>query len=104
LEAKKADICFSRKMLKILFFIFQIVGIFLFKQGFLLSRLELEDQTRESEGNVRFNKTLLVMIDALRFDFMLYQHEINRENVPHFINKLPIIDEKLKRYFSGFKW
>lgn len=44
----------------------------------------------------KYEKTLLIMIDALRFDFMKWQDDIPIDNVPHFINKLPILEKMLK--------
>ncbi|KAI8894631.1 hypothetical protein BC833DRAFT_604219 [Globomyces pollinis-pini] len=81
----------------ILIFILQLSGIYLFKEGFLLTRIELNtvsDQT--STIKPKFNRTLFIMVDALRFDFIHYNHSIANQDCPHYINKVPIIRDKLK--------
>jgi GPI ethanolamine phosphate transferase 3 subunit O len=72
--------------------LFQIllVGLFLFKEGFLLSRLEMPNHSKPIETLPKYNQTLLIMIDALRYDFMKWQDGLTLE-IPHFINKLPIL-------------
>ena len=108
------DSLFKRKtkQLKTVLFIlmlFYIVGLTLFSNGFLLTRLELDEtHTCVSLNNVvesnkhtcwhpkRFNKTILVIIDALRFDFTDYKPLLT-DNVPHYINKLPIIHHILSQ-------
>jgi phosphatidylinositol glycan class O len=74
--------------------VFELVGLYLFKEGFLLSRLELENISAPQETFKRFNKTLLIIIDALRFDFIEYLPQ--ETNPPHYINKLPVIHELLQ--------
>ncbi|KAJ3269239.1 mannose-ethanolamine phosphotransferase gpi13 [Terramyces sp. JEL0728] len=70
------------------------MGLYLFKEGFLLSRLELHTKSTLPSLPTRYNKTLLVMIDALRFDFIKYEPEL-KTNIPHYINKVPVIHEML---------
>lgn len=97
-----------RTNLFITFFLISICGIYLFKEGFLLSRLELENKTEEGPGGQhyygnqhddpqpRFNKTILVMIDALRFDFLKWNDSFSgKRDIPHFLNKIEIIKKKL---------
>ncbi|KAJ3309011.1 mannose-ethanolamine phosphotransferase gpi13 [Boothiomyces sp. JEL0838] len=78
----------------VIIFAIQIVGLYLFKEGFLLSRLELHTKSTQPALFPRYNKTLLVMIDALRFDFIKYEPEIAKD-APHYINKVPVIHELL---------
>ncbi|KAJ3372185.1 mannose-ethanolamine phosphotransferase gpi13 [Kappamyces sp. JEL0680] len=79
----------------------QLLGLFLFKEGFLLSRLELSQIGKlSSQGphqTPRFQKTILVMIDALRYDFMKWVPDIDRNHIPHYINKMPVIRDKLDK-------
>ena len=75
------------------------IGLFLFCSGFLLTRLELDALNSCPEHcwhPRRFNKTLLVIIDALRFDFIDYQSSL--ENVPSYINKLPVLHNVSKEH------
>ena len=84
------------------------VALFLFKEGYLLTRLELADvgecvtvapwlKLSNSTANAqcwpqkpRFDKTLLIIIDALRFDFVSY-NLVDQ----YFTNKLPTIQRIL---------
>jgi phosphatidylinositol glycan class O len=43
----------------------------------------------------RFKKAVLVVIDALRYDFMVYNESLEAENALSFQNKLGVIDEVL---------
>lgn len=69
--------------------ILQLIGLYLFKQGFLLSRLELASKSPPlpTHSPPRFNRTLLVLIDALRYDFMKWQ---DVDPVPHYLNKMQV--------------
>ena len=80
-------------------FVFELIGLYLFKEGFLLSRLELENISAPQETFKKFNKTLLIIIDALRFDFIDYLPQ--ETNPPHFINKMPVINEMLQTQKSN---
>ncbi|KAJ3128944.1 mannose-ethanolamine phosphotransferase gpi13 [Nowakowskiella sp. JEL0407] len=100
----------------------QIVGTYLFASGFLLSRLELpkfntcENQTSRfsldnllkkkslhqpksqtcSHETPRFKRAVLILIDALRYDFAKWDYKYtNSTDTPNYINKLPILHEKL---------
>lgn len=93
-------------------FIMQLSGLYLFKEGFLLTRLELENKSphtaalasgtatgsKDLGGFRRFNKTLLVMIDALRYDFMKWDEEASQSRErPHYLNKLEILERKQRK-------
>ncbi|KAI8928260.1 hypothetical protein BC831DRAFT_548500 [Entophlyctis helioformis] len=97
-------------------------GLFLFKEGYLLTRLELNSTATcptvppwsadfvppaaaASAGgatskacwpHARFHRTLLIMIDALRFDFIAYNESIPPTATPYYINKVPVISRMLK--------
>jgi phosphatidylinositol glycan class O len=97
----------NQRILSLFIFILliQISGLYLFKEGFLLTRLELENKSLHTaalangskSGIVRFNKTLLVMIDALRYDFMKWDHSARAgEDRPHYKNKLDVL-ERMQR-------
>ncbi|KAK5666653.1 mannose-ethanolamine phosphotransferase gpi13 [Batrachochytrium dendrobatidis] len=112
-------------------------GLFLFKEGYLLTRLELEqtstcqshspwtarvDSTSGSNTSIpsssndhtnddafrstrqlescwpkpRYERALLILIDALRFDFIAYDESLKPSETPHYINKMPTIHHLLK--------
>ena len=70
------------------------IGIWLFSSGFLLTRLELESISicHHSIGcsSPRFKKTVLIIIDALRYDFTL----LDPLSDGPYLNKLPVLSEK----------
>ncbi|KAL0278725.1 UNVERIFIED_CONTAM: hypothetical protein PYX00_000459 [Menopon gallinae] len=55
---------------------------------------------RQSEASVRCAKSnrrvVLILIDALRYDFARYNHSVKEEERQPFQNRLPIIDELLR--------
>ncbi|KAL2913648.1 mannose-ethanolamine phosphotransferase gpi13 [Polyrhizophydium stewartii] len=115
----------------------QAAGLFLFKEGYLVTRLVLtttgqcpasppwldaavatgsagasagSDATgstpasRSAEAassaacwpRARFSKLLFVLIDAMRFDFMSYNASVPMDQTPHYINKMPRLDKRLR--------
>ena len=94
------------------------LGIYIFTQGFLLNRLVVPKNSRCNDSiaksalfhtreinndNIdscwrqpRYKKAVLVVIDALRYDFMLYNKSLEARNTLSFQNKLGVIDEVLK--------
>ncbi|KAJ3328351.1 mannose-ethanolamine phosphotransferase gpi13 [Blyttiomyces sp. JEL0837] len=138
----KISNAFLTRLVAILFMIFSLhgTGIWLFQSGFLLSRLELDSKNNCSTygpasgistigssgtplgipGNAvgcwhegRFKRVVFVIIDALRFDFTVYNETLaaaaasasssrtddstgSTPFIPHYINKLPIIHEILQ--------
>lgn len=83
-------------------FLIQSISLYLFKEGFLLTRLELENKSQHTLSTVtthqRFNKTILVMIDALRYDFMKWDESSEKtRNLPHYLNKLDILHQLQKK-------
>jgi phosphatidylinositol glycan class O len=80
----------------VLIFLIQLIGIYLFKEGYLLQRLDIPTVNHHSISQPKFKKTALIMIDALRYDFMK-RFDIPSTDTPHFMNKLVILDEKLRR-------
>ncbi|EGF80394.1 hypothetical protein BATDEDRAFT_11390 [Batrachochytrium dendrobatidis JAM81] len=81
-------------------------GLFLFKEGYLLTRLELEQTStcqshspwtaRSCWPKPRYERALLILIDALRFDFIAYDESLKPSETPHYINKMPTIHHLLK--------
>jgi phosphatidylinositol glycan class O len=70
------------------------VGVWLFASGFLLTRLELESVSvcHHSVGCTppRFQKVLLIIIDALRYDFTVSNPTVQGP----YLNKLSILSQK----------
>lgn len=80
--------------MRVLFGVCQCIGIYLFAKGFLLSKLEINDiATQEtSENNSRFKRSIIVLSDALRFDFCMS----NSTGNDHFSSQLSVIPELLE--------
>ena len=92
-------------------------GIFLFTSGFFLTRLELDSQSSCSSvptlnssdvapgkgftcwtsQKPRFRRVILVVIDALKYEFAEWREDLGLEQERPFDNRLPVIDSLLKR-------
>eukprot|EP01135_Chromosphaera_perkinsii_P005499 Nk52_evm48s352 gene=Nk52_evmTU48s352 len=85
------------------------LGILIFTTGFLLTRIVVNEESacdhsplgslkyKSKDGcwvPSRFNRAIVIVIDALRIDFTVYDDTL--EDVPPYRNKLPIINSKLK--------
>ncbi|KAI9597990.1 hypothetical protein BDF19DRAFT_463342 [Syncephalis fuscata] len=94
----------------LLFFLLQLAGIYIFTRGFLLTRLAIEDKSQCTQLPTSANETVLndsfgcwqprsfkraivVIIDALRFDFAAYDK--TRPRNEYYRNKLTAIDDAL---------
>ncbi|KAJ3091440.1 mannose-ethanolamine phosphotransferase gpi13 [Quaeritorhiza haematococci] len=108
-----------------------VIGVFLFASGFLLTRLQLEERntctnTGLSNHNIstpailngtvvdekeklycnhpgRIGRAVVIIVDALRFDFAVYQPELEQQqrregngSVPYYLNKLPVLNRLLR--------
>ncbi|KAL6939101.1 hypothetical protein ACO0OL_000725 [Hanseniaspora opuntiae] len=86
------------KYICLFFFLFllQIIGIFFFGKGFLLTRNVLDDinttQPYENNMNYEFKKSVILIIDALRFDFVTPMEDSNKP----YHNRLTVLDEYFK--------
>lgn len=111
---------YGLKLLVLLFFIsfLYVVGIFLFTRGFLLKRLVMNEysdcteipdmlpdqqQSRKikstSEGcwtKTTHKKAVILIIDALRYDFAQYNTSIEEQAALPYQNKLKVIHEVLE--------
>ena len=63
------------------------IGLALFYSGFLLNRLELPT-LNQNYFSLNSSKVVLIVIDALRFDFMAQSNES-----AFYLNKMPIFQE-----------
>lgn len=98
-KARKLDIShwYYVKVL-ILFGILQVIGIIFFTKGFLLSRPVLDDISTCDKGNCfgvpQFDKTVIIVIDALRFDFVIPNLDSNEL----YHNNFPILHDLAENY------
>ncbi|CAG8578568.1 279_t:CDS:2 [Paraglomus brasilianum] len=111
---------FTRSHIILVSFCFWIVilhvgGLYLFTRGFLLARLVLEDRSScalyplsQDQNNVlqvensgscwiepRYKKAVIIVIDALRFDFVVPLNESDPSLSPYYTNKLTYLHELL---------
>lgn len=111
---------YGLKLLVLLFFIssLYVVGIFLFTRGFLLKRLvineysdctEIPDMLLDQQPSRKVKSTgegcwmkkthqkaVILIIDALRYDFALYNTSVDEQNALPYHNKLKVIHEVLE--------
>ncbi|XP_071502942.1 GPI ethanolamine phosphate transferase 3-like [Diadema antillarum] len=96
-------------------------GMYLFTKGFLLTRVEIAEKSEnecsshagtsgtESASNrgqegasckqpVRFKRAIVLLIDALRYDFALYNQSISLSDATPFQNRLPVIHEMVSKH------
>ena len=78
------------------------ITIFLFQNGFLLSRDVLPDRTLCKNNNEtcyptipkQTSKTIVILIDALRYDFTVFNKSIN--DAKPYQNAMPIIEKLIQ--------
>ena len=91
-----------------------IVGIFFFTRGFLLKRLVINEYSdckgiphflpdKQHSSNIegcwlrrRHAKAVILIIDALRYDFALYNTSLDEKETLPYQNKLTVIRDALK--------
>lgn len=98
LKHQKLKVTFFGYIVVLTFFaILQFIGVFFFSQGFLLSRLVLLEVSECTDGaclTPKFEKTVILVIDALRFDFAIPVDE-NANSYYH--NNFPILHELMQK-------
>ncbi|KAF9941915.1 mannose-ethanolamine phosphotransferase gpi13, partial [Modicella reniformis] len=111
----------STRLAKLLLWVFLIHlgAIYLFTRGFLLSRSVLDSKSECNNTNVdeavfnhhgqsrgqpecwypqHYKKAVVIVIDALRFDFVVPHHDLpDNEPEPYYLNKLPIIHNLIEK-------
>lgn len=101
IRQQKLKITFLGYVVVLIFFaILQFIGIGFFTQGFLLSRQVLPhisecnaaDDLNSCMRPAKFDKAVIVIIDALRFDFVIPVDEEDKPN-PYYHNNFPILHE-----------
>jgi len=76
------------------FIITSVVGLLIFTRGFLLSRIAITNSTLPSTNTTlspQYRKAILIIIDALRFDFVDFQPSSNA----YYHNKLTFVHNLL---------
>ncbi len=72
-------------------------SLLLFTNGFLLRRQVLEARSNSTAAPPVFAKAVVVVVDALRHDFALWEEEEDasrlREEERHFRNRMPVVRE-----------
>lgn len=82
--------------------------VFLFTGGFLLRRQVLEEKSscsNDSSASVtnsnasctpsiqpRFSKAIVIIVDALKYEFTLYDETLRSDQLEHFQNRLPVMN------------
>lgn len=81
------------------FAILQFIGVYFFTQGFLLSRQVLPDistcNDHECLQPPKFDKAVMLVIDALRFDFVIPIEEKDAD--PYYHNNFPILHDMMQQ-------
>ena len=78
------------------------ITIFLFKSGFLLSRDVLPDRTLCTNNESCYpipkqtSKAIVLLIDALRYDFTLFDEDLKENDTKPYQNAMPIISKLIK--------
>ena len=71
-------------------------GVLFFCRGFLLTRREIGEKSHPEEavggccGGLHFDRVVLLVVDALRYDFALYDNQQSPEDAPAYVNRLPV--------------
>lgn len=72
-----------------------IVGLLIFTRGFLLTRIAITNQTESAAvGQGEYSKAIILVIDALRYDFVQTQNSPNT----YYHNKLTAVTELLRTH------
>jgi len=71
------------------------LGAWLFAKGFLLTRTETDQTTSTEDGTLpsKYSRVVLLVIDALRYDFSEWIEERNIKDLPAYRNNLPVLKE-----------
>lgn len=81
--------------------------VFFFQRGFLLSREVLSDRTQCPNQKItnetcyqmprQYSKAIVLLIDALRYDFAVYDKNISASNLKPYQNAMPIISKLIEQ-------
>lgn len=99
LRLQRLKISFFGYLVVLVFFaVLQFIGVYFFSKGFLLSRQVLPDLAECGDSGclpAQFEKTVIVVIDALRFDFVIPVDDADAD--PYFHNNLPILYDLMQK-------
>lgn len=103
MKHQKLKVAFVGYVVVLIFFaILQFIGVYLFSQGFLLSRQVLPNLAQCDLGNgasacmqPKFDKAVVLIIDALRFDFVVPVDEKHAN--PYYHNNFPILHNLMEK-------
>lgn len=73
--------------------VLQFIGVYLFTKGFLLSRQVLPDISDGETSVPRFEKAVVLVVDALRFDFAVPVDPLHADFNENYHNNLGILHE-----------
>jgi len=96
------------KLLYILFFAIQLISICLVTKGFLLVREQLSDTSLENPFNNQTKwfdqkaKVIVLIIDALRFDFFHYNKSIENQEQYPYQNKFKKLNKILEKEHENY--
>jgi len=77
-------------------------GTWYFLQGFLLSRREIHQKSASIKEafsrnlTPKYSKVIILIIDALRYDFTSHHNYTAEDQIPIYHNNLPIVHRLLK--------
>jgi phosphatidylinositol glycan class O len=76
-------------------------GVIYFLQGFLLTRREIHLKSAVFDGvscclDSKYKQIIILIIDALRYDFLVYNNSTNASSIPIYHNNLPVVQRLLK--------
>lgn len=99
LRQQRLKVSFFGYLVVLVFFaVLQFIGIYFFAKGFLLSRQVLPNVAECGDDGClppQFEKTVIVVIDALRFDFAIPVEESQAD--PYYHNNFPILHDLMQK-------
>lgn len=75
----------------------QFIAIAFFTRGFLLTRQVLSDVATKDEEYGKFDKAVVLIVDALRFDFVIPVDETHEKYNRHYHNNLDVLYNAFQR-------
>lgn len=76
----------------------QFIGVFFFAKGFLLSRLVLPDIATLRAAEPKFLKMVVLVVDALRFDFVVPVDRRCEKHNENYHNHFPVMGELMESH------
>jgi phosphatidylinositol glycan class O len=73
-----------------------VAAIYTFTGGFFLTRHEVKNVSVAHSTSPQFHKAVILLIDALRYDFALWKENATEEGA--FVNKMPVFYNTLRKH------